>query len=142
MQVGWSMKFNNFDELINFLHGKDLSKLEFNILGLDEECNSCDVSDDSSLKVSFSGFSDSPEEEFKIAKESYLLVDDFKHIPNACAASTVSVFGKELFLTICENEQGKPTVKMDVEVGGAKIVGKEFILTTDPSIGNQIDISK
>lgn len=140
------MKFNNFDELINFLHGKDLSKLEFSITGLEDGCgdsfDSCDAVDDSSLKVAFSGFSDSPEEEFKIAKESYLLVDEFEHIPNACAASTVSVFGKELFLTICENEQGKPIVKMDVEVGDIKIVGKEFILTTDPSIGNQIDISK
>lgn len=138
------MQFNNFDELINFLHGKDLSKLKFEIYDDDESCETCDINqnDEQSVNVSFVGFSDAPEETFEISNESYLLVDDYDYIPNACSSSKVSTFGRDLFLTICENSDGKVIVKMDVEINEQRFVGKEFILTTDKSIGNKINLNK
>lgn len=135
------MKFNNFDDLINYLHGKDFSKLEFEIADFSDQSDRGEClpkSDDSPVSIKFIGLSDTPVQEFKPANESFLLVEDYSHIPDTCSSSSVSMFGRNLFLTICENESGQPCVKIDVDINGEIFIGKEFILTTDVDIGNTI----
>lgn len=140
------MKFNNFDQLIEYLFGKDFSKLNFEIEESQETCDGeCTVDDDNitpddKVNVTFSGLSDNPEKEFTISNESYLLVEDFDHLPNTCSSSKVLVFGKELFMTICEDANGNPIAKMDVIVDNKRLSGKEFIVTKDKTIGNQIKL--
>ncbi len=139
------MKFNNFDQLIEYLFGKDFSKLNFEIeeeidnpVKCDGDCSANNTTD--KVNVTFSGLSDNPEQEFVVSNESYLLVEDYDHMPNTCSASKVSVFGKELFMTICEDINGNSLAKMNVIVNGNLITNKEFILTKDKSIGNQIKL--
>lgn len=134
------MKFNSFDELINFLHGKDLSALEFNITGLepvDGECTGdCEVGadgteDPSVVPVSFASFSDKPVMEFETGEVSTMLVESFEHIPGTCSTTKINLFGREVTIGVCENTDGLPVAKFDVIIEGKMHSSKEFILVTD-----------
>lgn len=146
-----TMKFNSFDELIAYLYGKDISKLTFQIhdeSGNENQCNTCNLQDTDTqtldspetANVKMMSISDKPSIDFKISSESYILVKEFKHIPNSCTSSNVVIGDRTLFLTICENEDSKPYIRLNVEVNGETMIGKEFFVTTDPEIGNQISL--
>lgn len=136
------MKFNSFDELISYLYGKDLSALEFEIHDNSEKCNGECPMDDSeaetpatqtvtTVPVTFNSLSDKPVIEFVIGAQSTLLVDAFEHIPNTCSTTKVNIFGRELTIGVCENDDGLPVAKFDVIVDGKVIGIKEFVLVTE-----------
>ena len=136
------MKFNTFDELIGFLYGKDLSKLEFDIKDT-SECaigdGSCTVPDPravvpqqpSTVGVTFNSLASKPVLEFETADKSYLVVSEFEHIPNTCSTTKIELAGSELMLGVCENEDGLPVAKFDVIINEKLYSSKEFILVTD-----------
>lgn len=147
------MKFKSFDDLIAYLHGKDFSTLEFQIHDESENdapCNTCNSPDSqaephisaqpATTPVTMMSLSDKPTIDFQISNESTIVVDEFNHIPNSCSASKIVIENRTLFLTVCESENLKPYIKMDVEVEGKMIIGKKFFITTDSTIGNQISL--
>lgn len=139
------MKFNSFDELIGYLYGKDLKTLNFDIT---EDTQSCPVSGDcdqsqvivpvvpvqpQKVGVTFNSFSGKPVVEFAVGDRSYMLVEEFEHIPNTCSTTKVCLAGRELTIGVCESEDGLPIAKFDVIIDGKRYGGKQFALVTDAS---------
>jgi hypothetical protein len=133
------MKFNNFDELITFLHGKDFSTLNFEITNINDN-SIVDagvpvvadlISNPENVKVTFNSFSDKPELDFTLGESSMLLVNEFHHVPNTCSVTKVTLAGRELTVGVCESNDGLPKTKFDVMIDGKLYGGKEFILVTD-----------
>lgn len=133
------MKFNSYDELLNFLKDKDLPSLEFtidNISGCDN--GECPIDEPSTVDagpkkvgVLFNSFSDKPVVEFESGDDSYMVVNEFYHIANACSTTKVMVCGRELTIGVCEDANGFPIAKFDVVIDGKLHAGKEFKLVTD-----------
>lgn len=140
------MKFNSFDELIAYLYGKDLKTLNFEITEEPQACNlpgGCSTRADASVPVvpvapqkvgvTFNSFSDKPVVEFAVGERSYMLVEEFEHIPNTCSTTKVRVAGRELTVGVCESDDGLPVAKFDVIIDGKLYCGKRFALVTDAS---------
>lgn len=140
------MKFNSFDELIDFLHGKDFSLLDFNITDA-SACTDCDDTETKvdnpestdTIDVTFNSFSDSPVVEFHSGDASILVVEDFEHIPNTCSTTKINICGREVTMGICENADGLPVAKFDVSINGKLYTSKEFTLVTDKTLKNTIN---
>lgn len=132
------MKFNSFDELIEYLHGKQLSSLEFDIREDGATPPTTDVvpvvpatsTDQKFVDVTFNSLSDNQTSAFQVANESYLLVSEFEHIPNGCSTTRLHLWDRELIVRVCE-ENKVPTARFDVTVNGEKYTNKKFILVTD-----------
>lgn len=147
------MKFASFDELINFLHGKDFNNLEFTI-------DDCAVDDtivpvpDSNIPVQsdaqnldgtkvsakFNSLYDNPVIEFEIGPVSTLAVKEFDYVQNACSTSRISFCNRTITIGICESVDGQPTAKFDVTVNGVLYTNKEFILSSSDTAKNIISI--
>ena len=139
------MKFNSFDELIAYLHGKDLKTLNFEITEDGQSCElpgGCAATNNDvavpvvpvgpqNIGVTFNSFSDKPVVEFALGERSYMLVEEFEHIPNTCSTTKVCVAGRELTIGVCESEDGLPVAKFDVIIDGKLYCGKQFALVTD-----------
>lgn len=134
------MKFNSFDELIAYLHGKDLKTLNFEIT---QDRQTCEPPGENVLSiptaaigpqmigVTFNSLSDKPVVEFALGERSYMLVEEFEHIPDTCSTTKVCVAGRELTIGVCESEDGLPVAKFDVIIDGKFYCGKRFALVTD-----------
>lgn len=143
------MKFNSYDELINFLSGKQLSALNFEITDdqqTTQPCISGDCSTDlavqpptgivsptvvESIDVIFNSFHDKPAISFEKGDDTVLVVEEFHHIPNTCSTTVINLDGRELTIGVCEREDGCPVAKFDVIIEGKLYAGKQFKVVSD-----------
>ena len=144
------MKFNTYDELLNYLKDKPLPSLEFTIdeveseLPVDGECDgecSADpmtpaVSDEPTeiVTVEIDSFYDKPVMEFASGTRNIMIVDSFTHIPNSCSTTSLTVLGRSVTTCICENDAGIPVAKFDIIIDG-KYTQREFELYTCEATG-------
>lgn len=151
------MIFNTYDELLTYLKDKNLPDLEFNISvvsnvnnfdnetssTLDSEpCNDIVTPDSTGniVAIRFESFSDKPTIEFVKGDKNLLVIEDYEHVPNSCSTSSISIGGRELLTRICENNDGLPVSNFDVIINGVFYPQQQFILTTDKTQENTINL--
>lgn len=143
------MKFNTYDELLNYLRDKELPSLTFEIT-TDVTQSSCPTGDcdlgpkptvppaisepmvPNIVEVAFVTFHNKPIMEFEKANESLLVVESFEHIPNACSTTLINIAGREILTGVCEGEDGCAYTRFDVMIDGKLHSGKKFRIVTDP----------
>lgn len=146
------MKFNTYDDLLNYLKDKSLPALEFTIdqvegeLPADGDCdgdcsvdpvNVVDVDEPTEIvAVEIDSFYDKPVMEFVTGNRNIMIVDSFTHIPNSCSTTSLTVLGRSVTTCICENDAGIPVAKFDIIIDG-KYTQREFELYTCEATGVQ-----
>ena len=150
------MKFNNYDELINYLKDKNLENLEFEITDTvpdtvqpDVACDGdCDVGAtvpakiEEYVNVQIKTFYDSPTMTFKSGDKNILVVESLNHIPNTCSTSEVSIGDRKILTSICEDEAGIPYIELFVEHNGNYNKKKFSLYTKDSGLESQISINE
>ena len=152
------MKFNNYDELLNYLKDKELPSLEFDITvdetnvprepELDTCTGDCEVVTDTQpakvteyVDVQIKSLYDSPTMKFKVGDHNAIVVESFNHIPNTCSTSEIALGDRKIMTSICEDENGKPSIELFVECNGNYTKKKFVLYTTDSGIESQIKLN-
>lgn len=151
------MKFNNYDELIDFLKDKELSSLEFTVTGADGEDitpveGDCDgpcaiaptvapVEVVENVDVQIKSLYDSPTMQFKKGSSNILVVETLNHIPNTCSTSEIKIGDRTILTSICEDENGIPSIDLFVSCDGKSEKKKFSLYTKDSGLENQISLN-
>lgn len=105
------------------------------------ESGECDFpSSEEMVVVKIASISDSPEMNFNVADSNRIVIDDLDHAPGTCSNSSVQIFGKKMYMNVCD-EDGKPYINLNIEVNGKFLNKVKFFVSTDSDQPNTIDRS-
>lgn len=105
------------------------------------ESGECDFpSSEEMVAVKIASISDSPEMNFNVADSNHIIIDNLDHEPGTCSNSSVQIFGKKMYMNVCD-EDGKPYINLNIEVNGKFLNKVKFFVSTDSDQPNTIDRS-
>jgi hypothetical protein len=83
------------------------------------------TTENTTVPVNLSFLSDSPTVQAEISSSNCLFVENYNVIPNSCGAGTVQLFGKTIYLNMCDMNE-TVTVNLNIEVDGQRLYNVPF----------------